>query len=400
MKRTDKLTNLIAVLLFAAFVIYAGAYAFRALQDTTVTAEAVAAELRPGGVANGIVVREETVLTSSERYIDITARDGSKVAAGAQLATAMGSEAALEKANRIHALEQEIARISSALAELDSAEDLTVRDETLRSAVDGITAAVARHELGGMDGDALNLRSLLFPGSAEGTTKAELQALERELNSLQAESGEGSTILSADVGGVFSTMVDGYETLSPAILENLTPARLTGYMEREVSIPENAYGKLVSGFRWYFAAVMSESDAAHLTVGGTATLNFGRYYGADVYAKVKSISDTEAGSAAVVFVCDTALADTLAMRSVSADVVFETFSGIRVPTGALRYDEETGEPYVWCITAMQLERKTVSVLYQDEDFVILSRGSTPDALREGNTVVVSGEDLYEGKVME
>ena len=400
MKRTDKLTTFIAILLFAAFLIYAAAYAVHAIGNTTVTAEAVAAEVRPGGAANGIVIRDETVLTSGEKYIDVTARDGAKVAAGAALATAMGSEAGLARANRAHALEQEIARISAALDELDSAEDLTARDESLRSAVAGITAAVARHELSGMDGDELNLRSLLFDSSATGASREELQALEKELASLRSSSSEDTAVLTAETGGIFSTLVDGYEALTPSVLEGLTPTKLRTLLDRQpASAPAGAYGKLISGFRWYFAAEMSAEDAARLTVGRTVTLNFGRWYGADIAAKVQSVSAAENGSAAVVFCCDTALSDTLAMRSVSAEVVFSAYSGIRVPAEALRTDAETGETYVWCVTAMVLERKNVSVIYEDEDFAIISRGSAADTLREGNTVVVRGDNLYEGKVM-
>ena len=399
MKRTDKLTNLIAILLFAAFAIYAAAYAVRAIGNTTVTAEAVAAEVRPGGVANGIVIRDETVLTSGEKYIDITARDGTKVAAGAVLATAMRSEVGLERAGRIHTVELEIARIRAALDELDSAEDLTTRDETLRSAVDGITSAVARHELSGMDGDALTLRSLLFSGSASGATREELNALEKELATLQSSSSGDTTTLTAETGGIFSTLVDGYEALSASALDGLSPAKLETLLDRSPDAVPGAYGKLIRGFRWYFAAVMSEEDAARLSVGCTATLNFGRYYGTDIFAEVRSISAPENGSVAVVFCCDTALSDTLAMRRVSADVVYSAYSGIRVPAAALHTDEETGGTYVWCITAMVLERKDVSVIYEDGDFAVIARDSTANALREGNTVVVSGDDLYEGKVM-
>lgn len=399
MKRTDKLTNFIAILLFAAFLIYAAAYAIRAIGNTTVTAEAVATELRPGGVATGIVIRDETVLTSMEKYVDITARDGTKVAAGASLATAMRSEAGLERANRIHAVELEIARIRTALDELDTAEDLTSRDEALRSAVDGITSAVARHELNGMDGDTLSLRSLLFDGSASGATREELRALEKELASLQGSSSEDTKILTAGTGGIFSTLVDGYEPLSAAVLDGITPSKLETILARKPAAPTGAYGKLITGFRWYFAAAMSKEDAAQLKVGRTATLNFGRYYGADVFAKVLSVSEPEDGSVAVVFSCDTALADTLAMRRVSADVVYSAYSGIRVPSAALQTDGDTGTRYVWCITAMQLERKDVEVIYEDEDFAIIARAGTANALREGNTVVVSGDDLYEGKVM-
>lgn len=399
MKRTDKLTTLIAVLLFTAVLLYVAAYGIRAMRDTTVTAQAVAVELRPGGVANGIVIRDEAVLTSGEPYIDVTAKDGSKVAAGAQLATAMGTQQGLERANRLHALELEIARISTALEELSSAEDLTARDQALQGAVDQLTAAVARHELGDLDSQALNLRSLLFSGSAAGADEAELKALQRELDSLRNSTDGDTRQLYAAASGVFSTMLDGYESLSSRNLSGLTPAGLSQLLDLEPELPQGAYGKLVEGFRWYFAAAMSQEDAASLREGRTATLNFGRWYGADIYARVQSISPPEDGVVAVVFSCDTALADTLAMRTVTANVVFESYSGIRVPVEALQQDQE-GQQYVWTITAMQLERKNVEVLYQDGDVAVVARSAQADALREGNTVVVSGEDLYEGKVME
>ena len=400
MKRTDRLSKFIAILLFLAFAAYASVYAVRTLRDTTVTAQAVAADFTLGGNASGIVVREETVLTSGEKYIDVTARDGAKVAAGAALATAMKSEQGLERANRMHALELEINRVSAALDELDSAADLTTRDEALRSAVAALNTAVARHELSGLDSSALNLRSLLFSADASGVSKAELRALQRELDSLRSSSSSDAAVLTAERSGIFSTLVDGYESLSAADLYGLTPTSLRELMDAPGAAPSGAFGKLVTSYRWLYAAVMSEDDAANLTVGRTATLNFGRYYGTDIYARVLSISEPEDGSVAVVFRCDTALADTLAMRCVPANVVFAAYSGIRVPAKSVQSDPASGESWIWTITAMQLERKQVEVLYADDDFAIIAVSTEPDALRDGNTVVVSGQDLYEGKVME
>ncbi len=400
MKRTDRLTKFIAILLFLAFAAYAGVYAVRALRDTTVTAQAVAADFTLGGPASGIVIREETVLTSGEKYIDVTARSGAKVAAGAALATAMKSEAGLERANRMHELELEISRVSAALDELDSAADLTTRDEALRSAVSQLAAAVARHELGGLDSSALNLRSLLFSPDVSGVSKAQLRSLQRELDSLRSSTDSDAKVLSAERSGIFSTFVDGYESLSAADLSDLTPEALRELMDRPEETPDGAFGKLVTSYRWFYAAVIAEADAENLTVGRTATLNFGRYYGADIYARVLSKSEPEDGSVAVVFRCDTALADTLAMRRVTANVVFAAYSGIRVPAQAVHSDPASGAAWVWTVTAMQLERKEVEMLYIDDDFALLAISPKADALRDGNTVVVSGQDLYEGKIME
>ena len=400
MKRTDKLTTLIAVLLFLALLAYLGAYAYRALRETVVTAEAVAAEFDVGGTASGIIVRDEVVLTTDEPFVDVAAADGSRVASGALLATTIRSDAGRERASRMHELELEISRVSAALQEKASADDLTRRDETLRSSVGALCSAIARHKLDTLDSAALNLSSLLFPADEVGASETKLAQLQAELDSLKNSSSADSTELYADAAGTFSSVVDGYESYGLADVQNLTPSGLAELMETSPEIPDGAYGKLVQGYRWYFAAVMDAVDASKLTVGRSAALNFGRWYSADVAAKVLSISPSEDGSVVVVFRCATALADTLAMRSVSADVVFESYEGIRVPAQAVQTDPETESTYVWCVTAMQLERKALNIIYCDEDFVIASPGGEADTLRAGNTVVVSGKDLYEGKIIE
>jgi len=400
MKRTDKLTNWIALLLFLALLAYIGAYAYRALHDTTVTAQAVSVDLDVGGVANGMIIRSETLLTSDEPYIDVAVADGARVAAGSLLAIEMCSDVGYERANRMRELELEISRVTAALRERASADDLTRRDETLQNSVSELCAAIARHRLDSLDSAALNLSSLLFPADAESASEAKLQQLKAELNSLLNSTSGDTNDLYAEASGTFSSAVDGFEQYSLADVQDLKPTALARLTQRPGKTPDGTYGKLVQGHEWYFAAVMDQIDASKLTVGAAATLNFGLWYSADVAAKVLSISDEEAGSVVVIFRCITALADTLNMRTVSANVVFESYSGIRIPSEAVQTDPETETTYVWCVTAAQLERKNLNIIYCDEDFVIAAPDGSADTLRPGNTVVVSGDNLYEGKIIE
>ncbi len=400
MKRTDRLTNIIALLLFVAFLAYAGVYLLRTLRGTTVTAEAVAADIELTGVASGMVIRQETVLTSREPYLDITAAEGQKLAAGSVIATAMRSQQGLERANRMHELEREIARVSAALQEMRSAEEVTTREVSLTNASRSLAAASARHDTAALDTACLNLEALLLGAADASVSPGTLERLEAELFSLRHSSSADSQVLTAEVPGVFSSAVDGYEKYGPDILSSLTPGTLQDMIENGAEPDANAYGKLVSDYRWYFAAVMSTVDAANLTPGRTISLSFGRWYSTDVPAKVVSVSPSEDGSVVAVFRCDTALAETIAMRQVTANVIFGAYSGIRVPAEAVQADDEEESTFVWTITAMQLERKDVEIIYAADDYVIVRRGSAPGALRAGNTVVVSGKDLYEGKLME
>lgn len=397
MKRTDRLTILTAIALFLAVAAYVAVYAYGALTDQTVTVEAALTSVSADGTASGIVVRSESVLQSSQPYIDISVQEGAKVAAGGTVATAMSGQAGLERAARMHELELEIARVSAAVEGISSAGDLTARNAQLRAAVLELAGSVARREFDAVDAAAVNLRCLTFDESEY--TPAQLGALRAELDSLRQSSSADTSFLRAELSGVFSTAVDGYEHLSPADLQNLTPRGVEDLIASRDEVPEGAYGKLVTDYCWYFAAVMPDAGAANLTAGGYANLDFGRWYGGNVAARVVSVSDGYNGSSAVVFRCDTALAETLSMREVTAAVVFDEYNGIRVPAQAVRTDDE-GSQFVWVITAMQLERKDVSVIYTSGDFCVVEREAAPNALREGNEIVVSGSDLYEGKLMD
>ncbi|MCC8079057.1 MAG: hypothetical protein LIO57_03200 [Oscillospiraceae bacterium] len=400
MKRTDRFTIITSLIIFLAFLCYAGYALYGSITDATVTAEAVAATVEIGGQATGIIVRDETVLTSDGTYIDVTAADGERVGVGQQLATAMSSQTGLERANRIHELELEIERVSAALSELDSAEELTARDDSVNAAVLGLTSAVARGELTELESLSLALSSLVFASSGETVTQSDLDALETELAGLRSSSSADTVTLAADSSGLFTSVVDGWEHITPDDLTGLTPSGLQELIDSGNDVAEGAYGKLVKGIYWYFAAAMSSADAANLTAGEYAALDFGRYYGDTVYAEVVSISAGEDGEVTVVFRCNTALAETLALREVSAEVVFDTYSGIRVPTEAIRADEENDSTYVYVITAMQVERKDIEILYAGDGYCIVERGTDSNSLREGNTIIVSGKDIYEGKVMD
>lgn len=400
MKRKNTATTAIALVLFLTFLAYAGVYAYRFFRGGIVTAEAVSATVSVGGVASGIIVREEKLLHSSEPYIDISAGEGEKIGAGQAIATAMSGETGLQRASRLRELELEIARMENALRAPSGQNDLMRRDELLRSAVLNLSAAVARHDLSSLDDKLAQMRSLVFSEDAAGYTEEQLKELQQELQSLEASSSSDSAVLVSDESGVFSRNVDGFEHISLLSLTGLSPTSLGRLMSSQQQIPETAYGKLITNHEWYFAAVMSSTDAKGLSVGKVARLSFGRYYGGEVYADVRYISPEQSGEVAVIFECDTALSELLGIREASAGVVFEQYEGIRVPTAAIYTDEDTGATFVWAVTAMRLERKDVAVKYLEDDFCIVESESDENALRVGDTVVVAGSDLYEGKVME
>lgn len=399
MKKTDAFTKALAVVLFAAAAIYLGAWLLRSTRESVVTAPVTRSSVSDSAQADGIAVREEQLLSADKQFVSVQAEDGREVSAGQTLATAMDSEASLQRMNHIAELKLEISSLETMLSGVTaSSSDVTSRDADIRSAVLELSSSVARGEVSGVEGAALNLSALVFKTDAAADSEAKLTALKKELAGYSQSSIVGSDVLTAPDSGMFSESVDGYENVTPKMLENLTVSGLNKIMSAQTDVDVKVYGKLVTSYRWYFAAELDKSYAARLSVGKTVYLDFQRYTSEKIPAKVMGISAAEDGKCAVVFYTERALSDTLAMRKASAEIVFSEEDGLRVPLKSVHVDKDG--TYVYCITAQQVEKKYVDIVSTEDDYYLVAIGEDANALREGNTVVVSGKDIHEGKVIE
>ena len=139
-------------------------------------------------------------------------------------------------------------------------------------------------------------------------------------------------------------------------------------------------------------------DAARLKVGGETSLDFGYRNSSSVRAVVQSISPVTAkGEVAVVFRCSSALAETLSLRQSEAEVVFQTYSGLKVPKRAVHV--EGGKTVVYAVSAGVMEMKGVEILYEGEDFYLVAAENEGGSLRADNEVIVSGRGLGDGNVV-
>ena len=250
-----------------------------------------------------------------------------------------------------------------------------------------------------LDDICMDLSSLLFGASTGTVSQSDLDALNAELHQLE-KAGVGRGSITAPAAGLFTSTVDGYEALSPAALENLTPDGVAALEHTSPSTPANTIGKLVTAKKWYFAAVMSKADADRLNLGGSATLDFPQHYSGTVSATVFSKSEPDSsGEVAVVFACNNALADTLAMRKATADVVYSEHTGLRVPLKAVHMDDD-GQTFVYVVTAAQLEKKPIEIIYQTDSYCLVAQSTDSNALRAGNDIVVSGKGLSDGQVIK
>ena len=390
MKRTNNLINAAIAVVFVGVRLYLGVYLLRSFNNGYVTAEAVYVDLQESGQAQGIIIREETVLFSSQAYVDVLAEQGKNVAKGEVIANATDSAASMAEAARIHQLEMQISKAQAATGGSGKTGD----DAAVRAALLDLSAAVARKDMSRLYEPEVTLASLVFQNQDTAVDAEQLAAMKVELNQLRGQANTNTTAIMSPIAGLFTTAVDGYEGLNASMLTDLTPESLRALTERREDT-EGYLGKIAVGPRWYFAALVNEKDAKRLSQSSVTTLDLGKYASGNVEAVVTHISHPQNGVCAVVFKCRTALAETLSLRELTAEIVYGQVSGLRVPVRAVHVNEN-GETFVYVMSSLQIEEKTVEILADAGDYYIVAAAPEVDALRAGNEIIVSGKNVKAG----
>jgi len=158
-------------------------------------------------------------------------------------------------------------------------------------------------------------------------------------------------------------------------------------------------GKLITEFKWYFAAVMNHEDAAQLSERETKRVQFFGSYNADVEMQIERISRRDGDSCLVVFSSDRGIHEVAPLRSLRADVVSDVIYGIRVPKQAIHLDDDN-KTFIYLQTSGFAERVDVEILTEIGDSYLVRDGAeTGSPLRVDSIIIVKANNLYHGKVV-
>jgi hypothetical protein len=361
-------------------------------------------------LVTGYIVRDESVMPGNMSVAVLQTYDGAKVASGEKLADIYSG---LEDSESFLRIRQEHARLES----LRAAEKLSGAEKR-RSGGEGVLAlssALAERRLPEAERLSLDAEALIF-GTEQEDVAAEIARIETELSSLGTPSGT----VTAPRAGIYCAYVDGYESIFPGrILEELTPTEL-GMIFKNQGVT-GGVGKLVYGIRWYFAAVVTESEAERLTgnetsdgfIGKAVKVLIPRFRLEPYSMRAERVGKAYGGYAVAVFSCGEFISDTFAAREVSGEVVFTDTPGLSIPKTALRYDEDGGA-YVYSAVVTRALRIDVDVLYDNgESVLVAARTEYPEGqgarantnaeraayLRDGAEIILKAKDLYDGKVI-
>ena len=420
MKQGKSVITFAMAAIAVALVIYFGFYVAKVFSEPYTTALAYTYTSNDSAEAVGILVRQETVLPAQTGIVDVTRSEGEKVGVGQSVAQVYRDSQAQTNQADLEALADQIQLLeySSDGGGVDSAAKL---DENILQAVTALHAASGVGDYNQLEDQVRTLKSTVLKrgyvyGNGLGAEELsqKLNDLKSQYAALKQQTSSSTSSVRAPQSGVFSTLVDGYETaVTPQTVFQLTPSSLSALLAGQGKEAGGGMGKLITSTRWYFAAALPVSVAERLKEGSTATLRFTGDFDQDIDMRVDQIGEAEGDKSVVVFSTDRYLSQTTLLRQQTAELIFNSWSGLRIPKQALRMekstytDKETGQEVqnnrlgVYALLGGRAEFKTVEVVTEGDDYyVVRSTTDESDALRAGDEVIVRATELYDGQLLE
>ena len=402
MKQGRTYTNIILGLFLAAVVLYFGYYLYSANYTPLRTVTAIEYEAGSGSYTSGFVVRQEMTVRSQYEITTLMVSEGEKVASGQRYATGYDSEDAQERQNHIDQLEHELEQLQYARAFSSEADQQAELEAQISTQLQAVARAVARRDMNSVVDRSAAVKGLVL---RQASSDEELEAmslrvntLNGELQSLLAQSGEDTQTLAAPTGGYFSGSVDGYEMLlTPKSLQGMTIAQLESLEPEEPA--DTAVGKLITSSTWYYVTAVDAQLVQDVRPGQTVPVSFVSAFYDALDMTVERLGEEENGKRLLVLSCDRYIQDVTLLREQSADVVFTSYSGLRVPKEAIRVTEDrrTG---LYVMEAGAAEWKYVDLLHDNgESYVVKLDKSSTDNLWPGDEIILTSEELYDGKVI-
>jgi len=410
MKKNQVLASLGAAGLFLLFVIYLAFQVFNNLTDRITTSDALMVEVEDKISCEGVFIRaEQQLFGQSGGHTRLLASDGEKLAAGQTYAIRFPDAGSDTAYARSLAVEQEIAATkyayqSATVSTSVQVQDLKIFDGLSQLAVDLQNGTVDEADELYTDVSYLVIGRQYYYGNKEAYT-ARLGELDRELSQYRGGMTSAGTGYSAPESGYFLRYPDGADGIfDPAALRqigggsiDLTP-ELIRSAETTVWTPaDNCIGSLVTDFEWYYAAVMPALEAESLEGRKTCTLYFPQLSSQSLKMNLHSIHYH--GQEAVVIFRSTVM-DVLYLdsRCQTADVVANTYEGLRVPKEALRQLE--GEWGVYTLSGAVARFKPIDWICETENaYIVEPAESQSKGLYYYDKIIVTGKDISEGKVV-
>lgn len=377
------------LLLIAAFVCF---QIYRALDSKLTTEPALEYTIYDTISVDGFVVRDEEVVTgqTSDGVLTFEIDNAEVVKKNGIIANIYPDEQSLKIKDEISRLEAEIEQLEQVKASTNASPSLI--DKQIDEKFDRYLEYIEDGEIDDIDEIGLQLLQL-FNKRQVTTNEQSMTSITNRLNQLKQKKSdlEGQLTASPNVitspqSGYFSHTVDGCEDLVDyATVTDMTIDEFSLLPEKiERVSDENTIGKLIKQYTWYYAFEIPQESLSNLKNGMTVDVIFDNNSKESVPMTLVAINSPTGNSNVKgtigVLRCTIMNEDVMSLRRISAQVQLKKYSGLRVNTDAVRFNENN-QMGVYVLEGNTIVFKLINPIYTGETFVICG-----DAPEEDKTI--------------
>lgn len=401
MKQGRSYFTVVVWILLAAIAAYFGYNVVSSLYAPLMTTSVTKYEAGAGYYASGFVVRAEELLYSQYETTVLSCAEGAHVAANDAVATGYRSADAQTRQARIAELNDQIEQMQYAWSAVSSVYDQAALDASIADDLALYARYLSRRDMNSAADLSPEIKGLVLRRTGDTTDGAALESriesMQGELDALESQSAGDTSPILAGTAGTFSAVVDGYEyVLTPDAVSSMTVTQFESIEPAEIDA--DAIGRIITSNTWYYVCAVPAGELSGVEEGDTATLSFARDYYQPIRMTVYRLGGNEAGSRMLILSSDRDLQNVTLLRKQSAEIVFASYSGLRVPKGAVRV--ENGQTGVYILEGTLAKWKPITILHDTgESYVVELDTSSTGNLWPGDELIINAKNLYDGKVV-
>lgn len=370
---------------------------------------------------SGYVFRDERLCKQATAGVtDYLIADGEKVGVGMAYADfyPMAGEkdkVLSEHQTELNDLSEQIMRLKSGISAGGTVSDLAHIDKTLSQSYYAYINSISDGDFSAADKTGEALLGAIVDHSVitghDGAAENILSALESKKQTLLQTLESTPKRLYSSESCYFYKTTDGYETaFSSAKLEGMTPDSLR---ELASSKPEeysaDVIGKTIFDPEWFLALPTDEATALRFTEGELYQVTFSGGNGKTISMTLRRICLDESGDGDAYLLfssLDLTVSGEL-LRAQDVKILMGSCTGYRIPSEALH--RVNGEDGVFILVGNMIEFRRVTVIGEGLGYYIVNTYekdaeeggvSTIPYLAGNNLIITSGNDLYDGMLLD
>ncbi|MCC8170116.1 MAG: hypothetical protein LIO59_07155 [Oscillospiraceae bacterium] len=372
-----------AIVFFIAVAAALG-YGIKYVMTPVDTIEAVVTDEEKSISAEGLIVREEHVYyAGSDGIVYNNATEGSRVAKDSLISTIYGGSVDKDLLKELYNIDKKIEK-ETEKSESYASDYLSVENE-IATRISEIITAASENDISSIVQYKDDINSLRRGEDITRTDK--VSELTSQKEEIERSIGSNKSEIYTDISGIFTTYLDGLENeLTPDAVESYTADYIQsvnpGNREDKSSSTVQAGDpvcKIVNNHVWYILLPVESSRLSGIEENTSIQVRFKNMANEKLKATISYIGDSDENGMSVVLVkCPTYFENAFSYREADVDLIFEDYTGYKVPIQAIYTDEDGNYSVIGEIGKTKYTCEC-EILYTDmeKSFVIIE--STDDA---------------------